>query len=211
MSCCSSFTSQYSAPVVLGSCPDCLLLEAIEITNQHGGFYCAGEKGDVFNKDILVSSTSEQAESWKTGWKGKTEQAINMCRRLFEPDQPIYVVAIQGGPACEWEREQLRSVFQPKKDNMQLVFHNDTNDYIRWLEHDMQFDQLEDLERYAKGECMILKTSNGSGCTQDPCKRESEAGMPRQQCKHCRKWFCGYHAVVNNNDRWFSFGGHVCQ
>merc|ERR1712217_836451 len=47
-------------------------------------------------------------ESWQTGWKGKVVQAIQMIQDEH-PGTPIILIAVAGGPACEWEREVLLS------------------------------------------------------------------------------------------------------
>ena len=63
-----------------------------------GGEYAAGDREDIFN-----SMTLSEQESWKVGWKGKVEMVINLLKK-YNPGKEIVVLAIAGGPACDWER-----------------------------------------------------------------------------------------------------------
>ena len=84
---------------------------------------------DKLNLDILDPAN----EAWKTAWKGKTSQAYRMLKRLH-PTEKIIAVAIAGGPACDWERGELRNNFCQQYPDMVLKQIGDAEDYAAWLE-----------------------------------------------------------------------------
>ena len=87
-------------PFMLASCPVDKLTEAIILVNAKGGLYAAGDATDTLNKELSKS------ESWKAAWKGKTKMAIDVLKKLY-PRQKITVIAVAGGPACDWELGEL--------------------------------------------------------------------------------------------------------
>ena len=73
-------------------------------------------------------------ESWKVGWKGKTEATINILKTL-NPGKEIVALAIAGGPACDWERAELRNTFCANHSGvLKLKQLGDVEDLQVWLE-----------------------------------------------------------------------------
>merc|ERR1712070_961277 len=75
--------------LLLCSCPGHLLECASNIVAKHNGYCAAGIARDRFNKSVLSQGDQGffsgfrcirrmRRESWKTGWKGKVFQAIDM-------------------------------------------------------------------------------------------------------------------------------------
>eukprot|EP01050_Picozoa_sp_SAG11_P024339 SAG11_NODE_5153_length_1645_cov_68.153299_1_plen_144_part_00 len=95
-----------SSPFFLASCPVRYIDQAIVSSLKFGGEYSAGDATDKLNKDILDPAN----EAWKTAWKGKTSQAYRMLKRIHR-NEKIITVAIAGGPACDWERDELTNNF----------------------------------------------------------------------------------------------------
>mmetsp|Transcript_48717 Transcript_48717/g.155725 ORF Transcript_48717/g.155725 Transcript_48717/m.155725 type:complete len:336 (+) Transcript_48717:116-1123(+) len=91
---------------ILASAPEALLPDLISKTKAHEGWYCAGDKSDGFNAKILANAGF--ATSWRTGWLGKIKQTIDMATQLH-PHETVHVIAIPGGDACNWERQQLEA------------------------------------------------------------------------------------------------------
>jgi hypothetical protein len=93
-------------PFFLGSAPVDGLEECIELSLRYGGEYSAGDATDKLDRDILDHAN----DTWKTAWSGKTSQTFRILQRLC-PGEKIIAVAISGGPACDWERGELRNKF----------------------------------------------------------------------------------------------------
>ena len=87
---------------IVASAPAQGLDQVKALTQLYGGEYTAGEQGDKLNSVIC------QGEEWRTAWKGKTAQAIEM---KSSGGQALTLVAISGGPCCDKERNELRNVF----------------------------------------------------------------------------------------------------
>ena len=100
---CSAFA------IFLASCPVVSIESGILTSLKFGGEYSAGDAYDKLNYDVLDPAN----EAWKTAWKGKTSQAYRMMKRIHR-NEKIVVVAIKGGPACDWERDELQKNFCPK-------------------------------------------------------------------------------------------------
>ena len=83
-----------SAPVGL---PRGCLPEAVALTEKFGGVVTAGYARDILN--------SRLGDDWRPAWEGKTHQAIEMSLKTA---LAVTLVAIKGGPACDWERSRLR-------------------------------------------------------------------------------------------------------
>ena len=99
-----------SSPFFLACCPVVSSTESGILTSlKFGGEYSAGDGYDKLNRDVLDPAN----EAWKTAWKGKTSQAYRMMKRIHR-NEKIVVVAIKGGPACDWERDELQKNFCPK-------------------------------------------------------------------------------------------------
>ena len=77
--------------------------------------------------------TLDDQESWKVGWKGKTEATINILKTL-NPGKEITVLAIAGGDACDWERKELRVTFCKNHPELKLKQLGDVDDLRRWLD-----------------------------------------------------------------------------
>ena len=92
-----------AAAFILASAPVECLDDAIPLTLRYGGEYTAGDAQDQLNARVIGAD-----EAWKTAWKGLMHQAIRMLSR---GGAPVTLVAIAGGPACDWERGELRNVF----------------------------------------------------------------------------------------------------
>mmetsp|Transcript_50735 Transcript_50735/g.93156 ORF Transcript_50735/g.93156 Transcript_50735/m.93156 type:complete len:303 (-) Transcript_50735:287-1195(-) len=118
-------------PFFLASCPSELLADAIIIMKKYGGFYAAGDADDVFNKDVLAGA--EQTESWKAGWKGKVEMCFNMMKQM-SPGKQIIAIAVAGGPACDWERQQIFTRFCKVHEDLLLKQVGDIEDLEAWLQ-----------------------------------------------------------------------------
>lgn len=123
-------------PFFLASCPDRDLPVATDLVKKYGGFYAAGDKDDVFNKDVLVGpdADKEKAESWKVGWKGKVEMCFNMLKQLNPEKEAVFAIAVAGGPACDWERTELRNRFCKVHTDMRLKVCGDIDDLRAWIE-----------------------------------------------------------------------------
>jgi hypothetical protein len=98
-------------PFILASAPVDALEDCIRLCLAAGGEYTAGDAQDKLNSCVI--GVEEEWNLWKTAWKGKTHQAIKMLERNFG-GQTITMLAIAGGPACDWERGELRNNFCPQ-------------------------------------------------------------------------------------------------
>jgi len=115
-------------PFFLASAPVEFLDRAKELVEARGGEYAAGDKDDIFN-----SSTLDNQESWKVGWKGKVEMAINMLKK-HNKGKKIICLAIAGGPACDWERGELRNTFCKNHPELKIKTLGDLEDLETWLD-----------------------------------------------------------------------------
>eukprot|EP01043_Picozoa_sp_COSAG02_P089173 COSAG02_NODE_26178_length_639_cov_0.716667_1_plen_134_part_01 len=104
-----------SNPFFLASAPVDCIEAAIQKALEFGGEYSAGDAQDTLNRDILDLAN----ETLKAAWKGKTSQAYRMLKR-FHPHAKIIAIAIAGGPACDWERSELRNNFCQQYPDMVL-------------------------------------------------------------------------------------------
>ena len=118
-----------SNPFFLASAPVECIEQAIQTSLDFGGEYSAGDAADKLNRDILDPAN----ETWKAAWKGKTSQAYRMLKRA-NPNEKIIAVAIAGGPACDWERRELRNNFCQQYPDMVLKQIGDYDDFLAWLE-----------------------------------------------------------------------------
>ena len=112
----------------LASAPVDCLDKAKTLVEARGGDYAAGDKDDIFN-----SMTLQDQDSWKLGWKGKVEATINLQKK-YNPNQMITALAIAGGPACDWERAELRNVFQQNHSWLTVKQLGDYEDLEMWLD-----------------------------------------------------------------------------
>ena len=105
----------------------------IELTQGSGGTYAAGNIDDKLNALILG-----QAGGWKEAWLGKVSQAFQEVAKKHK-GKAIQVIAIKGGPACDWEREQLNGVVKTALGEQFNVVELDTYDeYEDWLQKDFK-------------------------------------------------------------------------
>eukprot|EP01051_Picozoa_sp_SAG22_P003626 SAG22_NODE_179_length_16124_cov_7.355445_7_plen_466_part_00 len=129
---------QVSSPFFLASCPvvsidsegrktPCIE-RGILISLKFGGEYCVGDKYDKLNRDILDPAN----EAWKTAWKGKTSQTYRMLKRIHR-NEKIVAAAVKGGPACDWEREELLTNFCPKYPDMELKLMDTFEEFEAWV------------------------------------------------------------------------------
>lgn len=129
----SDWTSEKAAfDFVLASAPEHELPELIQLTNDCSGHYCAGDKDDQFDTHALA--IAGKSEQWKAAWLGKVHGTIQTIRR-FNPQAKICVVAVAGGPACDWERGVLQEHMSRKYfgDNVVLKQIRDVEDFQHWL------------------------------------------------------------------------------
>ena len=119
---------QHRAPFILASAPVVFLHQAKDIVLARGGQYAAGDADDIFN-----SMTLDDQESWKVGWKGKIEATINVLKTQ-NPGKEITALAIAGGPACDWERAELRNTFCKNHPELKLKQLGDFEDLKAWLD-----------------------------------------------------------------------------
>ena len=126
----SNFVSSASssAPFFLASAPVSDLSRAKRLVESRGGEYAAGDKDDIFN-----SMTLGDQESWKVGWKGKVEMLINLLKK-HNPGKEVTALAIAGGPACDWERGELRNTFCTSHAELKLKQLGDMEDLEMWLD-----------------------------------------------------------------------------
>jgi len=131
----SQSTAHELLPFFLASCPDRNLKEGIALMKKYGGFYAAGDKDDIFNKDVLTNPDADptKAECWRVGWKGKVEMCYCMLHQLNPDAEKIVAIAIAGGPACDWERGEIRNKFCKVHLAMQLKVIGDMEDLEAWL------------------------------------------------------------------------------
>ena len=116
-------------PVVLASAPVSELDEAIRVSKMYGITRSAGDATDRLNAKVL-----DVDDAWKVAWLGKTAMAIDITADQFPVGTVITLVAIAGGPACDWERGQLRNKFCIEYPNTKLKQIGDVEDYVGWLE-----------------------------------------------------------------------------
>ena len=117
-----------SSPFFLASAPVSELGRAKDLVTARGGEYAAGDKDDVFN-----SMTLADKNAWKAGWQGKVEMTINLLKK-YNPGKEITVLAIAGGPACDWERAELRNTFCKSHPELKLKQLGDFDDLEMWLD-----------------------------------------------------------------------------
>ena len=127
-----------SSPFFLASCPvvsidsegrktPCID-KGVLTSLKFGGEYCVGDAYDKLNRDILDPAN----EAWKTAWKGKTSQTYRMLKRVHR-NEKIITAAIKGGPACDWEREELQKNFCPKYPDMELKLMDTFEEFEVWV------------------------------------------------------------------------------
>ena len=83
--------------------------------------------------DIFNSMTLHDQESWKVGWKGKIEMCINMLKNM-NPGKEVWALAIAGGAACNWERDELYNTFCKNHPELKLKQLGDFDDLEVWLD-----------------------------------------------------------------------------
>ena len=115
-------------PFFLASAPVSELSRAKDLVTARGGEYAAGDRDDIFN-----SMTLQEQESWKVGWKGKVEMLINILKK-HNRGKKITALAIAGGPACDWERAELRNTFCKNHAELVLKQLGDVEDLEMWLD-----------------------------------------------------------------------------
>lgn len=125
-------------PFFLASAPISDLRRAIQLAKRYGGRYAAGDADDTFNKDLLPAAELKSGEAqWQVGWLGKVKMCFDMLKDDFEDSDPsvkITAIAIAGGPACDWERGQLRNNFMDKLPQFELKQIGDYEGYEMWLD-----------------------------------------------------------------------------
>ena len=177
-----------SRPFVLASAPVNALERAIQIVREYKGHYCAGDKDDIFN-----SMTLNSQESWKVGWKGKVESALNIVKTMH-PSEKVWVIAIAGGPACDWERGELRNTFMPKHPTAELKVLGDFDDFKEWCDKNfktakaptltvmdrLQVDAEEERQTRLQTLQQALKFSRWKGPCADCCKVVSPLYCPSE-------------------------------
>eukprot|EP01050_Picozoa_sp_SAG11_P014944 SAG11_NODE_1890_length_4110_cov_3.484418_2_plen_1196_part_00 len=109
---------------ILASAPVESLEKGFALAAQFGGEYTAGSAQDKLNSRVT---------DWRAAWEGKTHQAIHMLGGGAGGTTPVALVAIKGGPACDWENQQLRSVFCREHPNCTLKQIGDLDDFEAWL------------------------------------------------------------------------------
>eukprot|EP01050_Picozoa_sp_SAG11_P004315 SAG11_NODE_273_length_11315_cov_38.599412_4_plen_137_part_00 len=83
----------------------------------------AGYARDILNRRL--------GEGWRPAWEGKTHQAIEMLLSLKAA--VVMLVAIKGGPACDWERSRLRDEFCRNYRGCVLVEVGTLAEFEQWL------------------------------------------------------------------------------
>ena len=105
----------------------------IDLTQGSGGTYAAGNIDDKLNALILG-----QQGGWKEAWLGKVSQAFQEVAERHK-GKDVWVIAVKGGPACDWEREQLNGVVKKALGEHFTVVELATYDeYDTWLQNDFK-------------------------------------------------------------------------
>jgi len=74
---------------------------------------CAGDAKDRFHKQVVSpENMSKEIKGWRLAWQGKVIQSLK--KNSKRKNNRIVVIALKGGPECEFERETLSDKF--KKD-----------------------------------------------------------------------------------------------
>jgi len=194
----NAWMTKERSPFFLASAPVSALDDAKRLVQSRGGEYAAGDKEDIFN-----NMTLNDQESWRVGWKGKVEMCINLLKR-HNPGQQVTALAIAGGPACDWERGELRNVFCRSHPELVLKQLGDIEDLQLWLDkyhpaspgNDMGEDAFEataaeEDERLCKVCLERPKSSRalvpcGHICLCDECIVEMQAIDAHFACPICR-------------------------
>lgn len=119
-------------PFFLASCPDNILPEAVAVTKKYGGFAAAGTESKDGGITDKPGADVEKLECWRSGWRGKVDMCLHMLRQLM-PEKLIVAVAVAGGPACDWERAELRNRFCALYEDLRLKQVGDVEDLEAWL------------------------------------------------------------------------------
>ena len=109
---------------ILASAPVSGLEKAVALVEEYHGEHTAGSASDTLNSRV---------DDWRAAWQGKTHQAIRMLGGGAAGTTAVTLVAIKGGPACDWENTQLRSVFCREHPNCTLKQIGDLDDFEAWL------------------------------------------------------------------------------
>ena len=119
-------------PVLFASCPEPALKKSIQLVRNYGGENCAGDRNDGLNRNLRRNN-----EKWQTAWKGKVDALINTNHFVMiqKRNATIWVVAMNGGPCCNWEKEYLRKVIIPNRQNLQLKEIRDFEALKLWMEN----------------------------------------------------------------------------
>merc|ERR1712203_1158178 len=85
-----------------------------------GGINCAGDAKDRFHRMAMSSAEMAIAVAVRrTAWKGKVFQGIKTLQAVL-PNVNIVLIAIDGGPECQFEQEELTNVIVPMHKNLRL-------------------------------------------------------------------------------------------
>ena len=86
----------------------------------------------ALNQDASAKDPDKNVP-WKNAWLGKTKQIVDMLKKMCPPGTQITALAIAGGPACNWERQQLFDVYTKLYPNLRLKQLGDVADLHIWL------------------------------------------------------------------------------
>lgn len=91
---------------------------------KHGDRNLAGDAKDQFHLQVMSAGEMTKAiKGWRMAWKGKVCTAVDFAMQNNK-DDIIMLIAIEGGPECLWEIEQLTnnimSSFVAKGANLRL-------------------------------------------------------------------------------------------
>jgi len=71
---------------------------------------CAGDAKDKFHTQVMSPEQMTKAiKGWRVAWVSKVHVHLKLMSE--ESKDPIVVIAIAGGPECEYERGELRTTF----------------------------------------------------------------------------------------------------
>jgi len=77
------------------------------IMERYGQHNCAGYAHDKFHKNVMLPhEMAKDSQGWRTAWKGRVVQALTDLNSIY-PDKTLVLIALAGGPECDFERGQL--------------------------------------------------------------------------------------------------------
>merc|ERR1712039_552177 len=93
----------------------------------------AGDAKDRFHTQVMSQEEmTELTRGWRTAWKGKVTTGISSTRQ-FRPRDTIVLLAISGGPECQWEYQELKTVILPQFEGVEVYHFAHLEEFIQYL------------------------------------------------------------------------------